>query len=197
MEIAGTISRRSICTFLQTRRRCVVVSDNLALSWSDSDGSSFTRRNSRSFSRDKFTRRVRSRYIFLAKSHTNPSCGFYAGNDSRRHAIMRINHSDKRQPLLPILLPQSCPDFGSQLINQIIIIIIFVSPQQFSGFLNHVSSEQTWSALYNYAVKLRRDVVIRCNVIVPTIVSLRVTAVRMFLHSRLIDVDLISRRTSL
>ncbi|KYN19834.1 hypothetical protein ALC57_07880 [Trachymyrmex cornetzi] len=139
------------------------------------------------------------RYIFLAKSHTNPSCGrFYAGNDPRRDAIMRINHSeDKRQPLLPILLPQSCPDFGSQLINQIIIIIIFVSPQQFSGFLNHVSSEQTWSALYNYAVKLRRDVVIRCNVIVPTIVSLRVTAVRMFLHGRLIDVDLISRRTSL
>lgn len=150
------------------------------------------------FSRQVYPSRAFSfRYIFLAKSHTNPSCGFYAGNDSRRHAIMRINHSDKRQPLLPILLPQSCPDFGSQLINQIIIIIIFVSPQQFSGFLNHVSSEQTWSALYNYAVKLRRDVVIRCNVIVPTIVSLRVTAVRMFLHSRLIDVDLISRRTSL
>jgi len=45
------------------------------------------------------------RYIFLAKSYTNPSCGrFYAGNDPRHNAIMRINHSDKRQPLLPILL---------------------------------------------------------------------------------------------
>ncbi|KYM75839.1 hypothetical protein ALC53_13904 [Atta colombica] len=44
-------------------------------------------------------------YIFLAKSHTNPSCGrFYAGNDPRHNTIIRINHSDKRQPLLPILL---------------------------------------------------------------------------------------------
>ncbi|KYQ47155.1 hypothetical protein ALC60_13901 [Trachymyrmex zeteki] len=72
------------------------------------------------------------RYISGKVSHKSLMRRFYAGNDPRRDAIMRINHSDKRQPLLPILLPQSCPDFGRQLINQIIIIVIFVSPQQFS-----------------------------------------------------------------
>jgi len=142
-------SRRSIFTFLRTRW--------YATTWRYREPIPTGRRLRAEMyvlSR-KFAHRVLISY-FSGRVAQIPRGRSYAGNDPKRDVIMRINHSDKRQPLLLILLPQNCPDFGSQLINQIIIIVIFVLPQH--GFLNHVSSEQTLKAPCTVTPRCRNKV---------------------------------------
>lgn len=149
------------------------------------------------------------RYVFLAEPRRRSSrIRSYARNDLRRRDhIMRINHSDKRQPLLPILLPQNCALILRVSYNKSDHhYCYFCLAAVCSGFLNYAlppSPPPTPNKPGAPCTVTQRKVTPRCcnkgAMIVPTIVSLRVTAVRMFLHGRSVDVDLIyiSRRTSL
>lgn len=151
-----------------------VVDDTRATTWryreANSDGPMFTRRNaplviavSSPIARVLVSLCISGRASMQILSRTILRERICRNDPRRQDHIMRINHSDKRQPLLPILLPQNCALILRVSYNKSDHhYCYFCLAAACSGFLNYALPLLPLERLVQLrSAKLRRDVVIK------------------------------------